>query len=181
MKQFIAGILVTLTVIVLVGGAFYLGTSRSQNTPSPAIDSPTATQASPQPQATPQAPTPSSSPQTSLTDTITAAIQSGNTAALEGLLVNPTQVRLEATECCGPLTPQEVITQLAYIDAGTNWDFTAANPIAAQLAIASPQFYGGDAIVGTSANKYTVSFIPNAQNQIEAISMTVNYELLLGP
>jgi len=173
MKKFTLGIFTTIIVLALAGGAYYFGTKRA---PSPGAD----LSASPSPAST-STPSPVADliPTPDPFATVTTAIITKNYQNLHSMLSDPTQVRIESSGCCGPLTPQEVIDQLSYLDTAIDWDFSQTNPITAQLAAASPDYYSAEHIVGTASNNYAVSLKINDQGQITDISMVVDYNLLL--
>lgn len=185
MKKFLAGVGVTLALVLLIAGAYYLGSQNLLPFPS-ASPSPSPT-ASLVPNPSPftpiePSPTPSATPSQSQTrDNIIAAIESQNTAALDGLMATTVQVRLEATECCGPLTPADAIAQLDYLNPAVNWDFDPSNPTIQALNTQVPTYYGPDHIVGVAANGYTIGIELDADGLISAISMSVHYDLLITP
>lgn len=53
-------------------------------------------------------------------ENLLAAIDTGNTAAIEGYLAGSVNFILAATECCGPMTPVEVIAELDYTNSGVD-------------------------------------------------------------
>lgn len=56
---------------------------------------------------------------------ILAAIETGNTAAIESYLSNPVNFIIAASECCGPVTPVEAIANLDYAEGGADpWTVT---------------------------------------------------------
>lgn len=131
-----------------------------------------------EPTAIPSPPTPAH-PAAYVMEQIIAAITSKNTQALEGYMADTVQVRLEATECCGPLTKQEAMMQLSYIDPATGWNFDPTNPVIMDLAAAIPDHYGGDWIVGVASNEFVAAFKLNNQNKIEAYNLAVTYKILI--
>lgn len=116
----------------------------------------------------------------SLKENIEAAINTMNTAALEGYMTDPVTVVLAASEKGGPVTPAQAVQDLNYLSGATDpWDF---NLSAVTLASYKNGFYGqyfGDmTVVGKSANDYVVSFMIDTNNKITTIFMTGSADLL---
>ena len=124
-------------------------------------------------------PTTQVKPAVDISEQVIAAITSKNTQALEGYMADTVQVRLEATECCGPLTKPEAMSQLSYIDPAVGWSFDSANQILIDLAAAIPDRYGSDWIVGVASNEFVAAFKVNDQNKIEAYNLAVTYKILI--
>lgn len=192
MKYFVAGVFSIIVVLAIAGGAFYLGSKRTL--PGPSLSSGGLSQngsRTPEPQGVSDgngvsAPAPTSEPTPepvngdALRDNVIAAITSKNYAALESYMTDPVQVRIEASGCCGPLTPTETVTQLDYLNQATApWVFDSTDPAVSSLATGFAEYYGGGAIVGVSASDHAVSIQVNDQNQIFGVSMVVDYHLLL--
>ena len=90
-----------------------------------------------------------------------AAIETGNTAALEQYLANPVNFIIAASECCGPVTPIEAISGLDYISAAVDpW----SEPSAAVIAQYRAGFYvdyfpdGAYVLQSSDSDPYVVSF-----------------------
>lgn len=117
---------------------------------------------------------------TSLKENIAAAINTMNTAALEGYMAPSVNVVLAASEAAGPRTPAEAVSDLAYLNSATApWDF--ALPVATLNAYAAgdyANYFGENTVVGKSANKYVVSFRINSSSKIDQIFMSVSSDLL---
>jgi len=91
------------------------------------------------------------------------AMTSGNTAALEGQLATPIVVILVASECCGPVSPVEAITNLNYVNpgSGATWNFAIDESTLASYRSGDYGIYfPAEALVGLSSDGYVVSFIP---------------------
>lgn len=175
-KAYIAGILSALTLIAIGTGAYLLGkntrNSRSDRSPSPTVESPIRT---PSPI---NLVTPTKAPQETGKATIEAAIVSKNYSGLVAYMTNPISVRIEASECCNPMTPTDAVEQLKYLNnAKGTWNFDNQEVIAG-LAASYPENYG-NAIIGVSSDNYLVGFQLNSQNSISKVSMSVSYKLLL--
>jgi hypothetical protein len=177
MRNYILGIVSVLIILAIAGGAYFYGVKKSTpNNLETSID-PTIT-AKTTPTITPT-PTPTVEPEVNLSEQIIAAITSKNTAALKGYMTDTVQVRLEASSCCGPITKEEAISQLSYLDPAVGWNFDPTNQIQLDLALASPDYYGAGWLVGVANNEYIVSFKINSNSKIEAYNLGATYKLLL--
>jgi len=171
------GILIVLLVIALIGGIGWYIYDKN-HTPKPTgtvvIKKTTATKKA---ATTPAATTISDA----LKENIAAAIESKNTAALEGYMADSVTVVIAASEKGGAETAAEAVNDLAYLNNGTTpWNFAIP---AATLTNYKNGFYGqyfGDmTYVGQSANNYVVSFHVNNDGKIDKIFMSVNADLLV--
>jgi len=174
MRKYLVGAALTLLVIGLAVGTYYIGTRKAlfnKPSPTPGVENnlPTTT---PFPTYEPQ-------PIIDVSEQIVAGITSKNTQALEGYMAETVQVRLEASGCCGPITKSEAMSQLSYLDPAVGWSFDPTNPIIIDLATHSPNYYGSGWIVGVASNEYIVSFKLNSQNLIEAYNLGASYKLLI--
>ena len=110
---------------------------------------------------------------------IEGAISSGSYSALGHYLGNPVKVTFAATEFSQNRAPASVITDLAYIDGTSGWNFALDD---ATLASYRAGFYGSyfpaDAIVGQSAETYVIS-IQVTGSQITAIFVAGAANLLV--
>ncbi len=138
-------------------------------------------------------PTPTATPLVSETmaENVAAAIDTMNTAALEGYMADSVYVIYAATEYAGDRTPAEAIADLDYLSGAIGtWDF---NLDAATLASYAAGWYGDyftvsdvyvdedthPHLVGQSSDGYVVSFCINEDGDINGIFITGSYELLL--
>ena len=113
-------------------------------------------------------------------DNIVAALNTGNTAAIEGYLANPVNFILAATECCGPVTPAEAITNLAYVgDATAPWTATPEATIDTYRAGFYVDYFPAGALVFASADAdpYVISFVVTS-GQITQIFISSGATLL---
>lgn len=115
-----------------------------------------------------------------LKENTAAAIESQNTAALEGYMEASVTVVFAASEKGGAETPTQAIQDLDYLQSATSpWDFKLT---AAVLTTYKNGFYGkyfGDnTIVGKSANDYVVSFGVSSNGKINSIFVAANADLL---
>jgi hypothetical protein len=138
-------------------------------------------------------PIPTTTPLVSETmaENVAAAIDTMNTAALEGYMADSVYVIYAATEYAGSKTPAEAIADLDYLSGAIGpWDF---NLDAATLASYAAGWYGeyftsSDVyvdedthphLVGQSSDGYVVSFCINEDGDIDGIFITGSSELLL--
>jgi hypothetical protein len=130
-------------------------------------------------------PTPTATPKPTISPTlkenVTAAINTMNTAALEGYMANPVTVVLAASEFGGPRTPTQAIGDLNYLSSATSpWNFNLSLPVLnAYKAGSYSQYFGDNTIVGKSANDYVVSFAINDNGKISVIFIAANASLLI--
>lgn len=95
-------------------------------------------------------------------DNIVAALDTDNTAAIEGYLADPVNFILAATECCGLVTPAEAISDLAYVgDAATPWTETPETTVTTYRAGFHVDYFPAGALVFSSADAdpYVISFV----------------------
>lgn len=111
---------------------------------------------------------------------IKAAIESGNTAALEQMIANPVTVILAASEGLGERTPTQAVADLAYLDGATDpWNFAlAATTLGGYQTGDYAKYFPTTALVGKSANNYVVSFSFDNDGNISTIFMANSADLL---
>lgn len=116
-----------------------------------------------------------------LKENTAAAIESQNTAALEGYMAESVNVVFAASEKGGPVTPTQAIADLAYLQAATSpWNFSLpAATLDSYKAGFYKDYFGTNTIVGKSANDYVVSFGVNNAGKIDAIFVAASADLLL--
>lgn len=117
----------------------------------------------------------------SLKENTAAAIETQNTAALEGYMAASVTVVIAASEKGGAETAAQAVKDLDYLNSGTSpWDFKL--PDATLTSFRSGfygKYFGADAtIVGQSANKYVVSFGVNTSGKIDTVFMAASADLL---
>lgn len=181
-------IYIIIAVVVIAGvaaGAYYFGTRQKSETPSPALSptpgsiyTPTIT---PKPTST-QSASPSASPldkSKESTDAIKLAITGKSYSSLDKYMASSVNVLIEATECCGIITKDKALAELKYLDGAINpWNFDPGNPIASQLKTKNPTLFPNGILLGTSANRYLVTFTLNkVSGLIEKIYMAIDYKL----
>ena len=136
MKNYLLGIVSTLVLLAVTGGAYYLGQKKPTSIHSevPLTPSPTSKSS---PTATPS-PTLQAKPDTYVSEQIIAAITVKNTQPIEGYMADTVNVRLESSSCCGIIAKSEAMSQLSYLDPAVGWDFDPSNPTLVNLAATVP-------------------------------------------
>ncbi|MBI2594374.1 hypothetical protein HYW39_01625 [Candidatus Curtissbacteria bacterium] len=179
MNKNILYVLITLLVvtIALVGYLIFQNQKIARQLSS-ASPTPTPVAISPSPEASPLS-SPSPSPKLTLaeiSENIRDGVNSRDFAALRTYMTNPVSVILQATECCGPKTPDEVVSQLSYIEEGVPFNFNQTSDLVKSLKDKNPELSGK--IIGISQSKeHLVAFGLNDQNRITDIRMSVSYKL----
>jgi hypothetical protein len=116
----------------------------------------------------------------SLKDNISSAINTKNTAALEGYMASAVTVVLAASEKGGTETPAQATQSVEYTFNGTApWDFNlSAATLSSYKAGFYKQYFPDGAYVGKAANEHIVSFGFDCNNKINLIFMSVSDDLL---
>jgi hypothetical protein len=174
MRKYLIGGSLTLLVIGLAAGTYYLGTQGILFNKTPKVPKVTNVLETVKPSPTINPPS-----VINVSEQVVAGMTSKNTQALEGYMADTVQVRLESSGCCGAISKSEAMSQLSYLDPAVGWSFDPANPIIVDLAINSPDYYGNGWLVGVASNEYIVSFKINNQNLIEAYNLGASYKLLI--
>lgn len=123
-------------------------------------------------------PTPSSKLMTllELQENIKASVNSGNTQAMASYMTNPVHVILQATECCGEITPDEAVAQASYVEPGVPFNFDQENATIKNLKTKNPEL--ANTFVGISQNmEHLIAFTTNSQNKIAQIRFSVSWKL----
>lgn len=103
-------------------------------------------------------------------------INAKNYQGLIPYMTNPVSVTLQATECCGPKTPQEAISQLSYLDEGIPFNFDQESDVIKNLKSKNPEL--ANRFLGISINKeHLVAFTINSENKISEVRMAVSWKL----
>ncbi|MDP4038482.1 MAG: hypothetical protein Q8P54_00725 [bacterium] len=115
-----------------------------------------------------------------LKDNIEAALNTKNTAALEGYMASSVNVVVAASEKAGPRTPAQAVSDLDYLNSATSpWNFNLPQTtLTAYKNSFYGQYFGDNTVVGQSTNKYVASFGIDANVKINVIFMAVNADLL---
>jgi outer membrane murein-binding lipoprotein Lpp len=115
-------------------------------------------------------------------DSISAAITSGNTAALQGYMASSVNVIRAATDgpTNGARTPAQAVGDVDYVKNGTApWNFALpAATLATYQSGGYKQYFPTTAYVGKSANNYLISFQFDSSAKINGIFMSVDASLL---
>ncbi len=86
---------------------------------------------------------------------------------------------IESTECCGMLSPVEVIEQIKYLNSSNgSWDFDENNPEIVNLKASFPEKYS-NAIIGISSDYYLAAFQLDELGNISRISLAKDYRMIL--
>lgn len=114
------------------------------------------------------------------TGTLKTIIQGGTYGDLTPYLADTVTVIIAASEGVGARTPAQVVTDLKYLDEGTDpWNFSlSADTLNDWRAGSYASYVPMTAIVGESANHYVVSFQFDTEGKIAVIFMAVNSELM---
>jgi Tfp pilus assembly major pilin PilA len=119
-------------------------------------------------------------PTAAVKENVIASIKSGNTAALEGYMASTVSVIIAASEGVGNRTPAQAVSDLAYLDGGTDpWDFSlAAATLTGYQTGDYATYFKSNSVVGKSANGYVVSFNFDTAGKINGVFMSVSDDLL---
>jgi len=181
MRNYLLGIVSMLVLVVIGGGAYFLGFKKSTLDEQEVSVSQSVTDKdllTATPTLTPS-PTSEVEPNSYASEQVTAAITVKNTQPIEGYMADTVHVRLEASSCCGVITKAEAMSQLSYLDPAVGWSFDPTNPVLVDLATAVPDYYGSGWIVGVASNEYVFSFKLNDQDKIEAYNIAASYKILI--
>ncbi len=182
------GLLIALFAVVVVAGVVAVLLLRgggsapavTNTAPGPSLVTPSAS-SSTTPEATPT-PTATTPEPPSAEDRLLylESLQSGNTAAIYDRFSGPVQVIVAASGCCGSLSRDATMEQLAYVEPGTTatWNFTVdESTLAAYRAGFYGQYFPVDALVGVSSSGFVASFLPNADGTIATLFMAMTASL----
>ena len=175
MLKFASGLAAGITLFAVIVAAYFLGKGQLPKTSSPTPTTVVNTLVA----------SPSALPVTSdfvnpgvTISVIGEAIPAKNYSDLASYMTDQVNVILYASECCGQITKSGAITQLEYLKSAISpWDFSDNNPTAAKLAKADPTNFK-DHVVGTSSNRYAVSFHLNDQYLIDKIFLVGDWKLI---
>ncbi len=175
-------VVLVIIIIVLVGiGAYYFGTMNAPkaeptSTSAPTVEPTTSPIITPSPSLSAS---PSAILSPALLENIKASVVSKNTAALEGYMTDTVSVVIEATECCGNLTPVKAIKEMDYLSSAVlPWNFENNNPITLALKQKNPTAFPEGIIIGTSSDRKLVTFTLNPEKtKIIKVYMAIDYKL----
>ncbi|WP_262406229.1 hypothetical protein [Protaetiibacter sp. SSC-01] len=109
------------------------------------------------------------------------AVASGNTAAIEGYLTDPTRVVIAASEADIQYDPVDAVLAIDYVQPGVGvWDFDLDPEVLSGYAASASygQFFPAEAVVGVSDSGTLISFLPNG-DKIGTIFMSIHESLVL--
>ena len=130
---------------------------------------------------TPATPTPAAPViSAALKENTAAAIDSKNTAALEGYMANSVNVVVAGSEHNVTDTAMQAVTELGYFkDSVSPWNFSLdAATLTSYKNGSYGQFFGTNTIVGKSTDGMVVSFRVNASSKIDVVFMAAQASLL---
>lgn len=111
-------------------------------------------------------------------EVIVQAVKTKQYSLLEPFLTEPVHVILYASECCGMVTKDAAIKQLAYLnEAKMPWIFDEDNETIKKAKIAIPDYFQ-NAVVSLSGD-ILASFKLNKDNKIEQIVIVGKYTQVL--
>lgn len=175
-------ILVILVIILLLGIGYFIfqnqklisRLSSQTSSPSPSVPSQPAGPSQPS-----LSPSPSPSPyltRLSTQNAIKTNIVSKNYQGLVAYMTDPANLILQATECCGPRTPDEVVNQMSYINEGIPFDFNQESETTKNLKAKNPEL--AEKYIGISTiTEHLIAFGINNQNKISDIRISVSWKL----
>ena len=124
-------------------------------------------------------PSPSPSPfltRLSTQNAVKTNMASKNYQGLVAYMTDPVNLILQATECCGPRTPDEAVNQMSYIDEGVPFNFDQGNDTIKNLKAKNPEL--ADKYIGISTiTEHLIAFDINDQNKISDIRISVSWKL----
>ena len=176
-KLLIALAIIAAVILAAAAGYLLFQNQKLTNQLTQTSPSPTPKETVQKPQESPQ-PTPSSKPMTllELQENIKASVNSKNTQAMATYMTNPVRVILQATECCGEITPGEAIAQVSYVEPGVPFNFDQADGTIENLKLKNPEL--ADTFIGISENmEHLIAFTINNQNKIAQIRFSVSWKL----
>ncbi len=177
-KSFFLGIGTAIIIFLIAVGGYFLGKGTSKNSKASPSPAPSAITSLDSPDTFEVLSTPRPEVLSVTEENIEASIVSKNYAALVGYMVNPVSFRIEASECCPPMTPVDAVDQLEYLNNSEGgWDFNKEG-IISDLQASFPEYYS-NAVIGIASDNYLVAFQLNEDNQIIQISLSVDYNLLI--
>lgn len=132
------------------------------------------------PQISTQTPTPITEKKIARKDVekqIEDSINTKNYQAIKTYMTLPrVNFSLMSTECCEPMTPDEALTQLDYIEDGLPLNFDQQNATIQNLETKNPQLT--NTFIGLSTGgEHLAAFTLDGNNKISAIQLSVSYKL----
>lgn len=108
------------------------------------------------------------------------AVKSGKYTDMQTLLADKVMVIQAASEGMGSRTPAQALSDLKYLDGGTDpWDFALTSTVISGYQDGDySQYFPVGALVGKSANNYVVSFVFNNSGKVSVIFMANKADIL---
>lgn len=170
-------ILLIILVLAAIGGVGYKVFKKEPAKPA-ASSTPAASSSESTTKETKPATT-TTAPSAAQLENMKAAIESENTAALEGYMAASVNVILAASEAYGPQTPVQAVKDVDYVKDGTTWDFALPAATLTKYQTGDyKQYFPTTALVGKSSNNYVISFQFDSAGKINGIFMTNNASIL---
>lgn len=115
-----------------------------------------------------------------LLQNVTAAVESGNYAALDGYMADKITYAIAASSGQGTLTKAQALKQLEYLNSGTKpWNFNIDSAVLVKYKSGAYATYlNDDVIFGVSGNKYFVSFHLDSNNKIDQFFISSSTDIL---
>jgi len=113
-------------------------------------------------------------------DAFETAIPTKKYADLAEFMTPTVTVIKYATSCCGAISREKAIAEMAYLSGATGtWNFADTNPIAKKLEAADSETFK-EMYIGTAGNYYTVALHLNDDFYIDKVFLTNDYRLITG-
>lgn len=103
------------------------------------------------------------------------AVNSKDYDKIETFLTNPINFIIEATECCGDITPEEAANSMDYIDGVNSFDFSQDQDIVKKIKDKYSD-YSND-IIGIGDNKAVLIYHLNSEEKVDRIYLSITYEM----
>lgn len=107
------------------------------------------------------------------------AINAKEYDSTEELFTDPVEVIIEATECCGPVSPAEAAQHMDYMEQAGEFNFDQDQQIVRKMKVNLADYFANDIIgVSPAPENAILSYRVNAQDKIERVYMAVTVDLL---
>lgn len=84
-------------------------------------------------------------------------------------------------ECCGTVQRNRAVDEMSVLDSATPpWNFKDDNPNAEKLRLVDPDNFQ-ETVIGTSSNRFAVSFKLDDEYRIEKIIVIPDYRIVISP
>lgn len=86
-----------------------------------------------------------------------------------------------SSECCGEIQRNRAVDEMSVLDSAVSpWNFKDDNPIAEKLRLVDPDNFQ-DTVIGTSFNRFAVSFRLDNEYRIDKIIVIPDYRIVVSP